>query len=273
MHSVSKNVHIGKLGDIVNKYNYRCKIKLFVIKKVKNTAWTFVINDPNIEEIVDTFYEKQLHKTNPQESRTEKVTKKKDNKTDWIIKEIEYDELVKKVNNTNTSDTSDLVKKTDYNTKIKKIEKKISDHDHEWYKTIQKFNKLTSKNVVARLAQANLENKNYIADFIKRTNFDDKLKNHNKKITSNKTRQKSTKGLTADLINKYIIFNGAKYFSLNGLQNYLVFQQYISNFTIGNNWFVEVKSSFFMFLLVTRVLSSSWLFSEGTLKNKKSHKK
>ena len=171
------------------------------------------------------------------------MTKKKDNKTDWIIKEIEYDELVKKVNNTNTSDTSDLVKKTDYNTKIKKIEKKISDHDHEWYKIIQKFNKLTSKNVVARLAQANLENKNYIADFIKRTNFDDKLKNHNKKITSNKTRQKSTKGLTADLINKYIIFNGAKYFSLNGLQNYLVFQQYISNFTIGNNWFVEVKSS------------------------------
>ena len=33
----------------------------------------------------------------------------------------------------------------------------------------------------------------------------------------------STKGLTADLINKYSILNGAKYFSLNGLQNYLVF--------------------------------------------------
>ena len=32
-----------------------------------------------------------------------------------------------------------------------------------------------------------------------------------------------TKGLTADLINKYSIINGAKYFSIDGLQNYLVF--------------------------------------------------
>ena len=31
------------------------------------------------------------------------------------------------------------------------------------------------------------------------------------------------KGLTADLINKYSIFNGTKYFSTSGLQNYLVF--------------------------------------------------
>ena len=31
------------------------------------------------------------------------------------------------------------------------------------------------------------------------------------------------KGLTADLINKYSILNGTKYFSPNGLQNYLVF--------------------------------------------------
>ena len=33
----------------------------------------------------------------------------------------------------------------------------------------------------------------------------------------------STKGLTEDLTNKYSIVNGVKYFSSNGLQNYLVF--------------------------------------------------
>ena len=33
----------------------------------------------------------------------------------------------------------------------------------------------------------------------------------------------SKKGLTADLINKYSILNGAKSFSSDGLQNYLVF--------------------------------------------------
>ena len=32
----------------------------------------------------------------------------------------------------------------------------------------------------------------------------------------------STNPLTADLINKYSIINGAKYFSSNGLQNYLI---------------------------------------------------
>ena len=33
----------------------------------------------------------------------------------------------------------------------------------------------------------------------------------------------STKGLSKDLINKDSILNGAKYFSLDGLHNYLVF--------------------------------------------------
>ena len=33
----------------------------------------------------------------------------------------------------------------------------------------------------------------------------------------------STKGLKKDLINKYNILNGAKYFSLGIFQNYLVF--------------------------------------------------
>ena len=39
--------------------------EVFVVKEVKNTVpWTFVINDLNGEEIIGTFYEKELQKTN-----------------------------------------------------------------------------------------------------------------------------------------------------------------------------------------------------------------
>ena len=123
MTSVSKNVYIDKLDDIVGQYNNTyhrtIKIKLvdvkdnsyidfkkevndkdhkfkvgdhvriskyknifakgytpnwseeaFVIRKVQNTVpWTYVINDLNGEEIVGTFYEQELQKTNQQEFR------------------------------------------------------------------------------------------------------------------------------------------------------------------------------------------------------------
>ena len=52
-----------------------------MIKKVKNTfRWTYVINDLNGWEIIGTFYEKELQKTNQQEFRIEKVIKKKSDK-------------------------------------------------------------------------------------------------------------------------------------------------------------------------------------------------
>ena len=52
-----------------------------MIKKVKNTVpWRYVTNDLNGEEIVGTFYEKELQKTNQKEFRTEKVIKRKGNK-------------------------------------------------------------------------------------------------------------------------------------------------------------------------------------------------
>ena len=54
-------------------------------------------------------------------------------------------------------------------------------HDHAKYITTQEFNKLA-----ARLAQAKLETKVDIADLVKKTDFDDKLKNLNKKATSKK---------------------------------------------------------------------------------------
>ena len=50
-------------------------------KKVKNAVpFTYVINDLNGEEIIGTFYEKELQKTNQKEFRTEKVLKKKSDK-------------------------------------------------------------------------------------------------------------------------------------------------------------------------------------------------
>ena len=50
-----------------------------MIKKVKKRTvpWTNVINDLNGEEIVGTFYEKDLQKTNQKELRIEKVIKRK----------------------------------------------------------------------------------------------------------------------------------------------------------------------------------------------------
>ena len=72
------------------------------------------------------------------------------------------------------------LKKTDYNTKIN--ERKIIDHDHDKYITTEEFSKLTSDTFTARLAQANLASKYDSVDFIKKkTDFEDKPKNLNKK--------------------------------------------------------------------------------------------
>ena len=49
---------------------------------------------------------------------------------DDVVKETEYDELIRKVNAIQTTDTSDLVRKTDYNTKTNEIKYKAIDHDH-----------------------------------------------------------------------------------------------------------------------------------------------
>ena len=134
MTSISKNVYIDKLDDIVNKYNntYHSTIKIepvdvksnkyinsskeidgkdhkfkvrddvtiskyknifakgyvpnwseenFVIKKVKNTVpRTYVISDVISEEIVGTFYRRELQKMNQKEFRVEKIIKRKDDK-------------------------------------------------------------------------------------------------------------------------------------------------------------------------------------------------
>ena len=51
------------------------------VKNVKNTVpWTYVISDLNGGEIVGTFYEKKLLKTNQKEFRIQRIIKRKVNK-------------------------------------------------------------------------------------------------------------------------------------------------------------------------------------------------
>ena len=56
------------------------------------------------------------------------------------------------------------------------------------YIATQEFEKLTAGNFGERLKQAKLATKDDIADFVKKTYFDEKLININKKVTSNKAR-------------------------------------------------------------------------------------
>ena len=80
---------------------------------------------------------------------------------------------------------TNLVKNTDYNTKINKIEKKITDNNHDKYIITSEFDKLTSENFDARLKQANLASKSDIANFVNKTDFNEKLKD----VTSKKEKK------------------------------------------------------------------------------------
>ena len=68
-------VRISKYKNIFAKrYTPNWSEEVFLIKEVKNTVpWTYVINNLIDEEIIGTFYEKELQKTNQQGSRIEKV--------------------------------------------------------------------------------------------------------------------------------------------------------------------------------------------------------
>ena len=79
---VGDHVRISKYKNVFAKgYAPNWSKEVFVIKKVKNTVpWTYVINDLNGEEIIGTFYEKELHKTNQKKFRIEKVLRRKGDK-------------------------------------------------------------------------------------------------------------------------------------------------------------------------------------------------
>ena len=63
---IGDQVRISKYKNIfVKGYTPNCSEEVSVISKIKNTVpWTFVINDLNGEEIIRSFYEKELKKTN-----------------------------------------------------------------------------------------------------------------------------------------------------------------------------------------------------------------
>ena len=79
---VGDHVRISKYKNIFAKgYMPNWSEEVFIIKKVKNNVpWTYVINDLNGEEIIGTFYEKELQKTSQEEFRIEKVIRRKGNK-------------------------------------------------------------------------------------------------------------------------------------------------------------------------------------------------
>ena len=111
--------------------------------------------------------------------------------------------------------------------KITEIENKLTDHNHDKYITTPEFNKLAADVFNARLAQANL---------ITKTDFDSKLSNLNRKITTNKTKHllvenKLNKLKTFDL--SYFI--GKSHFEEDGTQNYLVFQPLNKYFKVITN--------------------------------------
>ena len=92
---VNENDPKFKVGDHARISQYKniftnWSDEVFVIKEIKITVpWTYVINDLNGEEIIGTFYEKELQKIDQQEFRIEKVIKKKGDKL--YVKSEGYD--------------------------------------------------------------------------------------------------------------------------------------------------------------------------------------
>ena len=62
------------------KDTHQTGLKKFLLVKLKIQFHAHVINNLNGEEIIGTFYEKELQKTNQQEFRIEKVMKRKGDK-------------------------------------------------------------------------------------------------------------------------------------------------------------------------------------------------
>ena len=79
---VGDYVRISKYKNIFAKgYIPNWSEEVFISSKIKNIVpWTYVINDLNGEEIIGTFYDKELQKTNQKGFRIEKVVKRKGDK-------------------------------------------------------------------------------------------------------------------------------------------------------------------------------------------------
>ena len=81
-YKVGDHVRISKYKNMFPKgYTPNWSEEVFVVSKVKNTVpSTYLINDLNGEEIIGTFHEKKIQKTNQKEFRIEKVIKIKGDK-------------------------------------------------------------------------------------------------------------------------------------------------------------------------------------------------
>ena len=72
---MSDHVRISKYKNIFAKgYTPNWSEEVFIITKIKDTdPWTYTISDLNDEPITESFYEKELEKTNQEKFRIEKV--------------------------------------------------------------------------------------------------------------------------------------------------------------------------------------------------------
>ena len=103
-----KIIHILKKTFLLKAILQTSLKKSLSLKKSKNTVpWTYVINDLNGAEIIETFYKKELQKIDQKKFRTEKVIKRKGGKL--YVKWKGYD------NSFNSwIDKKDLVKMSQY---------------------------------------------------------------------------------------------------------------------------------------------------------------
>ena len=65
-------------------------------------------------------------------------------------------------------------------------------------------NPVAAENFAARLKQANIATKADFDDFVENTNFDNKLKDLNENLTSNKTKHVGAKQKLTDLTNNIV---------------------------------------------------------------------
>ena len=122
-----------------------------------------------------------------------------------------------------------------HNTKVTEIEKKLTEHNHDKYIDTSEFNKLATNIFNARIAQTNV---------ISKTDFDSKLSNLNRKISTNKTKHL----LIENELNKLKTFDssyfiGRSHFHEDGTQNDLVFQPIIRYFKMNMNINTDYVSS------------------------------
>ena len=117
------------------------------------------------------------------------------------------------------------LKKTKCNTKIDENEKKITEHNHNKYITTPEFNKIPAANFASRLSQGNLATKSDNVNFVNKADFDEKLKNLNKKVTPNKTKHLLLENEFENLQTfDSSLLIGQSYFNNDGAQPYLIFQ-------------------------------------------------